>query len=296
MNKYDLVIVGAGAAGMLCAVNAKKHGIQRVLIIDKDPVLGGSLNGCTYTIDKDRKITGNQYLAELTEEFKKHDIKVLRNTMVLKIDEHGSAVCLNSTEGLHKIVAKNIILCNGAKEKGRNSIAVTGDRCAGILNVTMAKKIFAMNMIPGKNILFCGDDGIKRIINEIKKSNVNVVGVVGENSYGLTDNIFNGYEISGINGRGRVEEAILTKGDESLKVKCDTVIFAYARISDGIVAMRSGIDLNPLTTGPRVDKNYMTSRENIYACGDGIFIHEYIDDIENECENLIRFVFDSNCK
>ena len=60
--------------------------------------------------------------------------------------------------------------------------------------------------------------------------------------------------------------------------------------------MRSGIDLNPLTTGPRVDKNYMTSRENIYACGDGIFIHEYIDDIENECENLIRFVFDSNCK
>ena len=38
--------------------------------------------------------------------------------------------------------------------------------------------------------------------------------------------------------------------------------------------------LNPTTTGPEVDDKFMTSRENIYACGNGIYIHKFIEDIE----------------
>lgn len=290
MKKYDLIIVGAGPAGMMCAVNAKKQGINSVLLIEKDHALGGSLNDCNYAVDKDGHMTGTQYKEKLISELKEYNVDVLYETMVLKIDEDGSVVCLNSTDGFHKRQASKIILCNGTKEKGRNSIAVTGDRCTGIYNVTMVKKIFLMNMIPGKNVLFCGDDGIKRIINDVKESDINVVGVIGEESYGLTDNIFRGYEISEIRGNGRIEEAILTNKDETRTVKCDAVIFAYSRISDGIVAMRSGIKLNPVTTGPEVNDNFMTSRENIYACGDGIFVHQNVDEIAEECLKLINAI------
>ena len=59
-------------------------------------------------------------------------------------------------------------------------------------------------------------------------------------------------------------------------------------LSDGVVAMRSNITLNPETTGPKVDKDYMTSRKNIYACGNGIFIHNSIEEIEKECTLLIK--------
>ena len=51
--------------------------------------------------------------------------------------------------------------------------------------------------------------------------------------------------------------------------------------------MRSGIKLNPKTTGPEVDDSYMTSKENVYACGNGIYIHNYIEEIEKECSELI---------
>ena len=43
MNKYDLIIVGAGASGLSAGVSALKSGIKSVLILEKEDVLGGNL-------------------------------------------------------------------------------------------------------------------------------------------------------------------------------------------------------------------------------------------------------------
>ena len=42
MNKYDLIIVGGGTAGVSCAWNAGKLGLK-VLLIEKNTFLGGSI-------------------------------------------------------------------------------------------------------------------------------------------------------------------------------------------------------------------------------------------------------------
>ncbi len=61
-------------------------------------------------------------------------------------------------------------------------------------------------------------------------------------------------------------------------------------ISDGLVALRSGIKLNPNTTGPAVDENLETSNKNIYACGNAIYIHKSIEEIEDESKKLISTI------
>lgn len=293
MGMYNLIIVGGGAAGMLCAIEARKRGIRDILLIEKDSILGGALSSSDFNISNELKITGKFYRKYLVEEFEKCEVDTKLNTMVLKIEDDNQVICTSPSNGIEKIKGKNIILANGAKEGSRKALDMLGDRCSGIYTVGMAKKIFAMeNMVPGRKILIDGSDILYMIEKEIKKHNIDVVGIISEdeniNTYGLTDNILLNYKITSIEGEGRLNKIVITKDEESKVIECDTLLFARPMLSDGLVAMRSGIDLNPETTGPQVNENFMTSKDSVYACGNGIYIHKYIEDIENECTRLIE--------
>lgn len=292
MDAYELIIVGGGAAGMLCAIEAKKAGLNDILLIEKDNMLGGALCSGNYNISNELNITGKFYRKYLIEEYEKCNIETKLNTMVLKIEENNEVLCTSSANGIEKIKGDKIILANGAKEGSRKAVAMVGSRCAGIYTIGMAKKIFAMDMIPGRKILIYGWNTLYMIEKELKRSNIEIVGIVSDkediNTYGLTKNIYYNYEISNIQGKGRVEKVILSNDDEEIEVNCDSILFAKPQLSDGLVAMRSGIKLNPKTTGPEVNDEYMTSKENVYACGNGIYIHNYIEEIERECLLLIK--------
>lgn len=298
MEAYELIIVGGGAAGMLCAIEAKKSGIKNVLLIEKDNILGGALCLGNYNISNELKITGKFYRTYLIEEYERYNIETKLNTLVLKIEENNEVLCTSPANGIEKIKGKKIILANGAKEGSRKAVAMVGSRCAGIYTVGMAKKVFAMeNMVPGRKILIDGWNTLYMIEKELKRSNVEVVGIISDkeeiNTYGLTENIYYNYEISNIEGTGRVEKAILSNDEEEIEVECDSILFAKQQLSDGLVAMRSGIKLNTDTTGPEVNDEYMTSKEKVYACGNGIYIHDYIEEIERESVLLIEEIINN---
>lgn len=295
MREYDLIIIGGGASGLLSAINGKKDGIKNILLVEKDPILGGALNSADYNISEKGNLTGIEYKESLLKEFNKLNIDVKLNTMVLKIEDSNEILCTSSEYGVEKIKGKNIIIANGGKEKSRNAVQIPGDRTAGVLTVGMAKKIFGIkNMVPGKNIFIVGDSTLYMIQEDLKKHNIKVSGIITDKNknevFDLSENLYPGYEIVSIHGEGRVSSVTIKNGDENKNIKCDTVIFAYPMISDGLVALRSGLKLNPSTTGPAVDENLETSSKNIYACGNAIYIHKSIEEIEDECKKLIKTI------
>lgn len=295
MREYDLIIIGGGASGLLSAINGKKDGIKNILLVEKDPILGGALNSADYNISEKGNLTGIEYKEILLKEFNELNIDVKLNTMVLKIEDSNEILCTSSECGVEKIKGKNIIIANGGKEKSRNAVQIPGDRTAGVLTVGMAKKIFGIkNMVPGKNILIVGDSTLYMIQEDLKKHNIKVSGIITDKNknevFDLSENLYPGYEIVSIHGEGRVSSVTIKNGDEKKNIKCDTVIFAYPMISDGLVALRSGLKLNPNTTGPAVDENLETSSKNIYACGNAIYIHKSIEEIEDECKKLIKTI------
>ncbi|EJT5922748.1 NAD(P)/FAD-dependent oxidoreductase [Clostridium perfringens] len=295
MREYDLIIIGGGAAGLLSAINGKKDGIKNILLVEKDPILGGALNSADYNISEKGNLTGIEYKESLLKEFNELNIDVKLNTMVLKIEDSNEILCTSSECGVEKIKGKNIIIANGGKEKSRNAVQIPGDRTAGVLTVGMAKKIFGIkNMVPGKNIFIVGDSTLYMIQEDLKKHNIKVSGIITDKNknevFDLSENLYSGYEIISIHGEGRVSSVTIKNGDEKKDIKCDTVIFAYPMISDGLVALRSGLKLNPNTTGPAVDENLKTSSKNIYACGNAIYIHKSIEEIEDECKKLIKTI------
>ena len=295
MREYDLIIIGGGASGLLSAINGKKDGIKNILLVEKDPILGGALNSADYNISEKGNLTGIEYKESLLKEFNELNIDVKLNTMVLKIEDSNEILCTSSECGVEKIKGKNIIIANGGKEKSRNAVQIPGDRTAGVLTVGMAKKIFGIkNMVPGKNIFIVGDSTLYMIQEDLKKHNIKVSGIITDKNknevFDLSENLYSGYEIISIHGEGRVSSVTIKNGDEKKNIKCDTVIFAYPMISDGLVALRSGLKLNPSTAGPAVDENLETSSKNIYACGNAIYIHKSIEEIEDECKKLISTI------
>ena len=112
MREYDLIIIGGGASGLLSAINGKKDGIKNILLVEKDPVLGGALNSADYNISEKGNLTGIEYKENLLKEFNELNIDVKLNTMVLKIEDSNEILCTSSEYGVEKIKGKNIIIAN----------------------------------------------------------------------------------------------------------------------------------------------------------------------------------------
>lgn len=295
MSIYDLIIIGGGASGMLCAIKAKKNGIKNILVIEKNPSLGGALNLANYNISSSKNITGQEYLKDLFDQYSKLNIDTYFNTMVININDSGKVVCLSPERGMQELSAKNIILTNGAKEKGKNALNMPGDRCAGVITLGTAKNILNIDgVIPGKDIVIYGTENLHIILEDLKKHNLNINAIICENSTDeavkITNNIHEKYHITSILGSDRVNSIKISNGSIEKEIKCDTVLLALGMLSDGLVSLRSNIALNPQTTGPKVDQNLETSRKNIFACGNGIYIHNSIDEIESEVNKLIDYI------
>lgn len=295
MKIYDLIIIGGGASGMLCAIEAKKNGVEDILVIEKNPFLGGALNLANYNISSAKELYGKEYLKNLSEEYNNLDIKTYLSSMVLNINDEGKVVCLSPERGMEELSAKNIILANGAKEKGRNALDMPGDRCAGVITLGTAKNILNMEgVVPGKKIVIYGTENLHMIMEDFKNKDIKIKAIICDtktpNAEMLTENIYENYKVTSILGSDRCINVKISNESDEEYIECDTVILALGMLSDGLVAFRSNIVLNPDTTGPKVDENFETSRKNIFACGNGIYIHKSIEEIEVETKELIKYI------
>ncbi|MCR6515911.1 NAD(P)/FAD-dependent oxidoreductase [Clostridium sp. LY3-2] len=282
MEKYDLIVIGGGISGLNCALNAYERGMEKVLVIEKDNKIGGMLKGV-----KKYK----EYIEKLVSNIECTDIKIKLNTQVISIDDKNNVIATSMENGIEKLESKNIIISSGAKEKGKNALNISGDRCSGIYTVNMADKILDMeNVNIGDNVVIFGGADLYKISDKLKEKNINISAIVclglNQEVFDLTNHILFNYRIKTIKGNGRIEEVVLDNGN-SKNLKCDTLIVAAGIVPDGIIGMISNITLNKENGGILVNPVFKTSRENIYAIGDCVDVKNNIDEIEKNSKTLV---------
>ena len=88
-SHYDVIVIGAGPGGLAAAIEAKKHGADDVLMIDRDLELGGILLQCIHngfgveTFKED--LPGPSYAQRFINEAQTIGIDYLLDTIVLDV-------------------------------------------------------------------------------------------------------------------------------------------------------------------------------------------------------------------
>lgn len=312
MNNHmlaDIVIIGGGPAGLAAAVAAKKNGIGKILILERDRELGGILNQCIHNgfglHTFKEELTGPEYAARFVEQVLELDIEYKLNTMVMDISRDKVVTAMNREEGMFEVCAGAVILAMGCRERPRGALNIPGFRPAGIFSAGTAQRLVNMEgYLPGREVVILGSGDIGLIMARrmtLEGAKVKVVAELMPYSGGLKRNIVQclddygiplklSHTVVDIKGRERLEGITLAEVDGRGKpipgteefYSCDTLLLSVGLIPENELSAGMGVELNPVTSGPRVNESLETNIEGVFACGNVLHVHDLVDFVSEE--------------
>ncbi len=315
--KADVLVIGAGAAGLAAAIEIKKADLK-VLIIERDKELGGITLQCIHNgfglKEFEEELTGPEYAQRFINQVKDLKIPYMLDTMVIEITKDKKIYAINNKEGLIEVSAKAIILAMGCREKTRGAINIPGFRPAGIYTAGQAQRFVNIEgYLPGHTFVILGSGDIGMIMaRRLTWEGCDVKAVVEIQPYvsGLLRNqvqcledydipLITSYTVSKIHGADRVKGVTITKvskdydriiGSEKF-IECDTLLLSVGLIPENELTLQAGATLSQ-NGGPLVDNNLETTIEGIFACGNVLQVHDLVDMVTSEAKRAGKNVID----
>ena len=313
MKTYELVIIGGGSAGMAAALEAKKCGINSILVIERGPELGGVLLQCIHNgfgiKEFNEELSGPEYAQRFINQMKVSGITYLTNSMVLNLNRDKSVTYSNEVQGQQTVQAKAVILSTGCRERTCGSLAIPGTRPAGIWTAGTAQRYMNIDgMSIGRKAFILGSGDIGLIMARrmtLEGSKVLGVAEIMPYSKGLPRNImqclkdfniplFLSHTIVKIEGKNRLEAVTIAKVDDQLKpihdtekrFECDSLLISAGLIPENTLLEEAGIPLDSKTKGALVDEYLQTDIPGIFSCGNSLHVHDIVDNVTSEARKV----------
>ena len=306
---YELIVIGAGPAGLSAALEAWNKGLRKILVVERAKEAGGILMQCIHNgfglhYFKE-ELTGPEYAGSFVEMVKNTGIEIKLDTMVLEITQERQVHTVNTQDGYCIYDAKSIVLAMGCRERTRGAIGTPGTRPAGIFTAGTAQRLLnCEGFMVGKRVLILGSGDIGLIMaRRMTLEGAKVLACVEIMPYsgGLTRNIvqcledFNiplylGHSIVDIKGDKRVEKAVVMKLDENRKpipgtemeFDVDTILLSVGLIPENELTQKAEISMDMRTKGAVVFENRETSLPGVFACGNAVHVHDLVDFVTEE--------------
>lgn len=258
--KTELLIVGAGAAGMAAALSAWDAGCRDILLVDRRERLGGILPQCLHQgfglTQYGTELTGPEYTARLVQRLEKTGVRLSFGTEVLEIRGDKSAI-LSDYRGLIDLHFERLILASGCRERSIGSLPVAGTRPAGVFTAGQAQEMMNLRGLElGNEILILGSGDLGLIMaRQFALAGKHVIAVVEREEHygGMARNFHRCIEqysipikyrttVTEIHGTGRIIGVTLRKlytGEERF-ASCDTLITALGLIPERELVRKLG--------------------------------------------------------
>ena len=251
MERFDILIVGGGAAGMAAALSAAERG-RRVALVDRENTLGGVLNQCLHSgfglhiFGED--LTGTAYARRYAEKVARSPVTVWTGAEVLSLRADKTAL-ISGRDGLYRVGFDRCVLAAGCRETPIGALDVAGTRPAGIFTAGTAQRLVNVGHYSvGSEVVILGSGDVGQIMaRQLVQSGRRVVAMVELSSKlgGLARNrreCVEAYHIpvllratvDEVLGAGRVSGVMVRELDTGRRraLKCDTLITAVGLTPD----------------------------------------------------------------
>ena len=308
MNTYDIIIIGAGPAGLAAAIAAKEAGVDDVLVIERDSVPGGILNQCIHNgfgLHTFREeLTGPEYAARFLHRAEELGVAIRLSTVVLSLTNERVLTVTSRERGVEQLRGRAVILAMGCRERPRGALNIPGYRPAGIYSAGTAQRFVNLEgYMPGRKVVILGSGDIGLIMARrmtLEGAQVQVVAELMPYSGGLKRNIVQclddygiplklSHTVVNIEGKERVEGITLARVENGKPVPgteehydCDTLLLSCGLIPENELSRAAGVELNPVTNGPAVNESLETSIPGVFAAGNVLHVHDLVDYVSEE--------------
>ena len=304
MRHCQAVVIGGGCGGLAAAAKLKHEGLSDVVLIERDIELGGVLNQCIHngfglTTFKEQ-LSGPAFAERYEREAVDIGVEIKLGTMVTHMSSDRVIEYVSKEEGYQKLKADIIVLAVGCYERSRGALGIPGERPAGVYTAGQAQRYLNIDgYMVGKKVFILGSGDIGLIMaRRMSLEGAEVLGVAELMPYsnGLPRNMKQclddfgiplhlSHTVTNIYGRDRLERIEVTKVDDKrqpikgseMYFDVDTLLLSVGLIPENTLAEEAGIEMDPSIRGPIVDENYMTSVPGIFACGNGLHVHDLAD-------------------
>ncbi|CAM5464991.1 FAD-dependent oxidoreductase [Streptomyces narbonensis] len=285
MNRVvDVLVVGAGPAGLAAAARLAAAGAGRVEVLEREHTAGGVPRYCGHpgfgADRRGRPLDGPAYARRALR-------AALRSGAVVRTGVSATgwagplALDVTAPTGLERIRAHAVVLATGVRERPRSARLVPGSRPAGVL--TTGELLRTAGMFEGdrralrshlgrRAVVVGGEPVARHAAGALRTAGVEVAAVVTElpfpaRGFGAVP-VLTWTSVVELLGRGRLTGVSVRGRDGRTSVlRCDTVVFTGDWIPDHELARARGLALAPGTRGPVTDGAYRTAEPGVFAVG-----------------------------
>lgn len=296
MERYDLLIIGAGPSGLSAAIEAAGKGM-RVCIFDENAKPGGQLFKQVHKFFGSRehmaKIRGFRIGTMLLEQAEQLDVKVYLNAAVLGIYEN-HVISVRIGDDIRTFRGDNIIVATGASER---MIPFEGWTLPGVIGAGAAQTMMNLHgVMSGERILMVGSGNVGLVVSyQLIQAGCKVEAIIDASpkigGYGvhaakvarLGVPFYMSHTIEKAEGDEKVERVVIGQVDSNWKIipgtekafDVDTVCIAVGLSPMSQLTKMAGchmVDMGGLV--PECNEYGETSISGIFAAGDVAGIEE----------------------